>query len=188
MAVKNNKLSVLLAVLLVVVGWLAFNMFSELKRVENAKQSIKQSTQTTTEQSKEVKLATPEEILTEVNQLRAEAGVSPVRLDERLNQSARLKVQDMIDNNYYAHENPTTGKSGPTYIFSLMNECRTGGENLYTRGNNSSARQIITEWAMSEKHYSAIIDPGQDLIGYANAENSKTKSTYDVLHLCKLKK
>ena len=40
---------------------------------------------------------TPEEILTEVNKLRAEVGVAPVALDEKLNASALLKA---ISNNY----------------------------------------------------------------------------------------
>ena len=186
MAIKNNKLSVLLVVLLVVVGIVTFNMFSELKRAENTKQNIKQSAQTTTEPPKEVKLATPEEVLIETNKLRAEVGVAPLGLDERLSQSAKLKAQDMVENEYFGHPNPKTGKQGYQYAREAVGrDCIKVGENLSGETpSRINAKGWVEGWKSSEPHYKAMINPNYKSIGFAAIQNGGWDQYYGVMHFC----
>ena len=184
-AVKINKLSVILAVLLVIVGVVAFSVFGELKRAENAKQSMKQITQTATEPPKEVKPATPEEILAEVNKIRAEVGVAPLELDERLNQSAAAKVEDMAENKYFNHVNPKTGKHGYEYASEAVgSDCISTGENLASRSPDKiDAEGWVSGWKTSKPHYEAMINPKNKLIGF-NMALSGYELYYGAQHFC----
>ncbi len=47
-----------------------------------------------------------------VNSERASRGLKPLQLDSRLTYLARLKSQDMINHNYFAHRSPTYGSAG----------------------------------------------------------------------------
>ena len=47
-----------------------------------------------------------------LNEDRQKNGLSPLPLDEELCRLARLKSDDMRDNNYFAHESPTYGRAG----------------------------------------------------------------------------
>lgn len=186
MAIKISKLSVLLVILLVIVGGVVISVFSELKRAENIKQSAKQSTKITAEPPKEVKLATPEEVLIETNKLRTEVGVAPLELDERLNQSAKLKAQDMVENEYFGHPNPKTGKRGYQYAREAVGEdCIKVGENLAGRSlSRINAKGWVEGWKSSEPHYKAMIDPIYKSIGFAAVQNGSWDQYYGVMHFC----
>lgn len=113
------------------------------------------------------KIATPEEVLREVNKLRAEVGVKPLALDDRLNESAKLKVRDMIDNGYYAHQNPTTGKHGYEYAREAVgNDCISVGENLNKTNETFDARGVVNSWSESKPHYAAMINPHYHSMGF----------------------
>lgn len=64
-----------------------------------------------------------------VNEERTAAGLPALKVDMQLVKTARMKSQDMIDNNYFAHNSPTYGSP-----FDLMKSqgitYRTAGENL----------------------------------------------------------
>lgn len=64
-----------------------------------------------------------------VNAARAEAGLKPLQADMALVKLARLKAQDMINNNYFDHTSPTYGSP-----FDMMKAAgityRYAGENL----------------------------------------------------------
>jgi len=45
-----------------------------------------------------------------INAERTKRGLSPVQLDMGITEAARLKSQDMVDNNYFAHVSPTYGR------------------------------------------------------------------------------
>ncbi|MCZ8519152.1 MULTISPECIES: CAP domain-containing protein [Paenibacillus] len=70
-----------------------------------------------------------QQMVTLVNQARAAAGLPALSVDLPLSKVARLKSQDMVNNNYFSHQSPTYGspfdmmkKFGITY--------RTAGENI----------------------------------------------------------
>lgn len=64
-----------------------------------------------------------------VNQERAAVGLPPLQVDMELVKLARLKSQDMVTHNYFAHESPTYGSP-----FAMMDRAgisyRYAGENL----------------------------------------------------------
>ena len=122
-------------------------------------------------------------LLEETNRVRAARGVHPLKLDPQLNQSAKLKLDDMVANNYFAHANPTTGKEGNTYITDLAgwSKCPAGTENLQMNFKSVSNSEIIGGWMKSKQgHAEAIVDHRYDLVGFAF--NDK----YVVQHFCDL--
>lgn len=54
--------------------------------------------------------AQEQKVLNLINSERTAQGLSPLTLDATLSNLARLKSQDMRDNNYFAHESPTYGR------------------------------------------------------------------------------
>lgn len=64
-----------------------------------------------------------------INEERAKEGKKPLVMDEELVKLARMKSQDMIENNYFSHTSPTYGSP-----FDMMKKYgvsyRTAGENL----------------------------------------------------------
>jgi uncharacterized YkwD family protein len=64
-----------------------------------------------------------------VNQERSKSGLKPLQIDMSLVKLARMKAQDMIDNNYFSHTSPTYGSP-----FDMMKaagvQYRYAGENL----------------------------------------------------------
>lgn len=108
---------------------------------------------------------TPESLLTGVNQVRAKNGANPLVIDERLTTSSATKCQDMVMGNYYAHDNPITGKHGYDYVRDQgINSAIS--ENL-NKGYFTSTQQVIDSWSSSESHFKAMIDPQYSMTGFA---------------------
>lgn len=68
-----------------------------------------------------------------INEERAKVGAPPLQLDLELSRWARIKSQDMKDNNYFAHTSPTYGSP-----FEMM---RNAGIQYLRAGENLSASQ-----------------------------------------------
>lgn len=118
-----------------------------------------------------------DEIFTLVNNERTRAGVKPLVRDARLDASAQLKVDDMTLNNYFAHENPTTGISGYTLI--------PNGVCVYKTENISQGAiedmLVVNGWVNSRPHHDAMLDEQFDITGVAVNGNKV------VQHFCNLK-
>ena len=178
---------------LVVLGLVGGGLFYHFKTVGGLEKELKtvKSEKAFLEKFKRdatTSTPTPEEILTEVNKLRAEVGVAPVVLDEKLNASALLKAQDMVTYNYYAHTNPRTGKDGVDYIFDMnKGKCISGAEDLARGSVIRDAKGRVQSWKESKPHYEAIIDPEYTKMGFAEIFDHSVKveaPTMAVLHLC----
>lgn len=69
------------------------------------------------------------EMLNRINEERAKVGVAPLLIDTQLSKWARIKSQDMKNNNYFAHNSPTYGTP-----FEMMRnagiEYKRGAENI----------------------------------------------------------
>ncbi len=96
-----------------------------------------------------------------VNAERAKAGLKPLAVDMRLVKLARMKSQDMINKNYFAHQSPTYGspfdmmkKEGITY--------RTAGENLAGTNSVTRAHDLLMQ---SSGHRQNILNPAFTHIG-----------------------
>lgn len=186
---KIVVVSSILVVLSLIVGSGVFYHFKtvgglekELKTVKDEKASLEKFKRDATTST-----PTPEEILTEVNKLRAEVGVAPVVLDEKLNASALLKAQDMVTYNYYAHTNPKTRKDGVDYIFDMNKKCIFGSEDLARGSVIRDAKGRVQSWKESKPHYEAIINSKHTKMGFAEIFDHSVKveaPTMSVLHLC----
>ena len=115
-----------------------------------------------------------------VNAERKKAGVKPLVRDARLDQSAQTKADDMANNNYFAHINPTTGVNGYKLIPSGL--CSYQSENINAALTNEEA---VTEWMNSEPHRNAILDQQYDISGIGLA----WQGDYYIVtqHFCNLK-
>ncbi len=96
-----------------------------------------------------------------INQERAKLGLSPLAMHSTLVQLARLKSQDILDNNYFAHTSPTYGSP-----FAMIKDAgityKTAGENL------SKARDVATSHMRlmaSEGHRQNILNPAFTHVG-----------------------
>ncbi len=96
-----------------------------------------------------------------VNQERAKAGLKPLQIDMRLVQSARLKSQDLITNNYFSHTSPVYGGFA-ALIRSYAPDYRYLGENL---AGNKSVQGAMTAFMNSSGHRKNILNPNYTHIG-----------------------
>ena len=96
-----------------------------------------------------------------VNKARADAGVGPLAFDTKLQNVARMKAKDMVDNNYFSHQSPTYGSP-----FDMMRQFdvsfRTAGENI---AGNSTVKGAFDAWMNSEGHRKNILNGNFNFTG-----------------------
>lgn len=106
----------------------------------------------------------PVTLLTETNAQRSQAGLPPLRLDARLNNSAAAKATDMIRYNYWAHVSPTGVQ--PWYWFEQANyHYAYAGENLAMDFDTTAG--VIQGWMNSPEHRANVLNPHYIDIGFA---------------------
>ncbi|MBQ9757545.1 MAG: serine protease [Clostridia bacterium] len=102
------------------------------------------------------------EVIRLVNEIRAEHGLSALVADEELSRVARIKSQDMKDNNYFSHTSPTYGSP-----FEMMKKFgisyRTAGENI-ARGQGTP-QAVVNGWMNSSGHRANILNASYNRIG-----------------------
>lgn len=99
-----------------------------------------------------------------MNGARASHGLAPLRLDLRLERTARAHSADMLRRQYFAHgafasRVESSGASGPIF-----------GENL--AWGPVSASWIIERWLASPKHRSILLRPGFRRVGIGAFQGS----------------
>lgn len=105
-----------------------------------------------------------EQLLAATNAKRAEVGLAPLVLDQRLSRAAALKAQDMFAKSYWAHNSPD-GKTPWEFVTSVGYRYRVAGENLAKNFSVSSA--VIDAWMASSTHKDNIIREDYKDIGFA---------------------
>ena len=108
-------------------------------------------------------LTTYEQQLTAlVNVRRAEAGLSPLTLDDAISSYARVKAQDLHDGGYFAHESPTYGSP-----FDMMRSFgisyRYAGENIAM--GYADPASVMAAWMQSEGHRANILSDRYTTLG-----------------------
>ena len=94
-------------------------------------------------------------IINYTNQIRNEAGLSELEVDNRLMQSALYKAQDMADKGYFAHTNPD-GHRMSYWINGLDYHYTLAGENL-AKGF-TSVDSMLQAWVDSPTHYRNLVE------------------------------
>lgn len=112
--------------------------------------------------------AVEEAIYNKVNEERAKAGVPALTYNNTMQKYARIKSQDMGDNNYFSHED-LNGNLITTQMKNDGVSYKAWGENIAYIGGNVSAdalaQQFMTNWMNSSGHRANILSTNFSSIG-----------------------
>ena len=114
------------------------------------------------------------EVFDLINKQRTNNGLSALKEDAEVQKVARIKAQDMVSNNYFAHESPTYG----TPFQMLKNfkiSYKTAGENIAVNSSNSSA---VTAWMNSSGHKANILNSNFNYTGIGVVSSNKYGKIY----------
>lgn len=118
--------------------------------------------------------ADEQEVFDLINKQREENGLEKLVIDNELQNVARIKAKDMVNNNYFSHTSPTYGSP-----FDMMKtygiSYRTAGENIAGHSSNSGA---VTAWMGSPGHKENILNKAYNYTGVAVVESSKYGKVY----------
>lgn len=104
-----------------------------------------------------------EEFLESINEIRIKNNLPELIIDDAIQNVARLKAQDLIENNYFSHTSPKYGT-----LFEMLSSSsityKTASENI---AGNSSISGAINSWMNSESHKSNILSNTFNYTGVA---------------------
>lgn len=114
------------------------------------------------------------EVFNLINEQRTKNGLSALKIDSEVQNVARIKAQDMVDNNYFSHTSPTYG-SPFDMLKSFKISYKTAGENIAANSSNSGA---VTSWMNSSGHKANILNSGFNYTGIGVVSSSKYGKIY----------
>lgn len=103
------------------------------------------------------------ELLSLINKEREKNNLSALKVDDELQNVARLKAQDLVDNSYFSHISPTYGTPFEM-LKSNKISYKTASENI---AGNSSISGAFESWMNSESHKSNILSNDYNYTGLA---------------------
>lgn len=101
------------------------------------------------------------EVFDLINKQRTNNGLPALQNDSEVQRIARIKAQDMVNNNYFSHNSPTYG-SPFDMMKSFKVSYKTAGENIAANSSNSSA---VTAWMNSSGHKANILNSSFNYTG-----------------------
>ncbi len=128
------------------------------------------STNTTTSQL----TADEQEVFDLINAKRVANGLSALKIDDELQNVARIKAKDMVDNNYFSHNSPIYG-SPFDMIKKFGISYKTAGENIAGNSSNSGA---VNAWMNSEGHRANILNSSFNYTGVGVVKSPKYGKVY----------
>ena len=114
------------------------------------------------------------EVLNLINQQRATNGLGSLKIDDELQNVARIKAQDMVNNNYFSHTSPTYG-SPFDMIKKFGISYKTAGENIAGNSTNSGA---VSAWMGSPGHKANILNSSFNYTGIGVVKSPKYGKVY----------
>jgi len=118
--------------------------------------------------------ADEQEVFDLINAKRVANGLSALKIDDELQNVARIKAQDMVNKNYFSHNSPTYG-SPFDMIKSFGISYKTAGENIAGNSSNSSA---VNAWMNSEGHRANILNSSFNYTGIGVVSSPKYGKIY----------
>ena len=109
-----------------------------------------------------------------INQQRTQNGLQALQIDWEVQRVARIKAQDMVNNNYFSHTSPTYG-SPFDMLKSFGISYRSAGENIAGNSNNQVA---VTAWMNSSGHRANILNSSFNYTGLGVVNGSKYGKIY----------
>ncbi len=121
------------------------------------------------------KLTTDElEVFNLINNERIKNGLTALKIDWEVQNVARIKAKDMVNNNYFSHTSPTYGSP-----FDMLNRFKisykTAGENIAGNSNNTVA---VNAWMNSSGHKANILNRSFNYTGIGVVKGSKYGKIY----------
>jgi len=109
------------------------------------------------------------EVFELINKQRTDNGLKALVVDEEIQRVARIKAQDMVDNNYFSHDSPTYGTP-----FQMLNNFKisykTAGENIAGNSTNTGA---VNSWMNSSGHKANILNSNYNYTGIGVVSSPK---------------
>ena len=121
------------------------------------------------------------EVFDLINKQRTNNGLAALKNDSEVQTAARIKAQDMVDNNYFSHTSPTYG-SPFDMLKSFKISYKTAGENIAGNSSNSSA---VTAWMNSSGHKANILNSNFNYTGIGVVSSPKYGKMYVQLFIGK---
>lgn len=118
--------------------------------------------------------ADEKEVFDLINKQRTNNGLKALKIDSEVQRVAKIKAQDMVDNNYFAHESPTYGTPF-NMLKSFKISYKTAGENIAGNSSNSGA---VTAWMNSSGHKANILNGNYNYTGIGVVSSSKYGKVY----------
>ena len=107
--------------------------------------------------------ADEQEVFDLINAERSKAGLTALKIDEELQNVARVKAKDMVDNNYFSHNSPIYGTPF-NMIKNFGITYKAAGENI---AGNSSNQGAVNAWMNSSGHKANILSNNYNYTGVA---------------------
>lgn len=114
------------------------------------------------------------EVFDLINKQRTNNGLSVLKIDNEVQRVARIKAQDMVNNNYFSHTSPTYG-SPFDMLKSFKVSYKTAGENIAGNSSNSGA---VTAWMNSSGHKANILNSSFNYTGIGVVSSPKYGKVY----------
>lgn len=121
------------------------------------------------------------EVFDLINKQRTNNGLAALKNDSEVQRVARIKAQDMVDNNYFSHTSPTYG-SPFDMLKSFKISYKTAGENIAGNSSNSGA---VTAWMNSSGHKANILNSNFNYTGIGVVSSPKYGKMYVQLFIGK---
>ena len=118
--------------------------------------------------------ADEKEVFDLINKQRTNNGLTALKVDGEVQRVARIKAQDMVDNNYFSHNSPIYG-SPFDMLKSFGISYKTAGENIAGNSSNSGA---VNSWMNSSGHKANILNKNFNYTGIGVVSSKKYGKMY----------
>jgi len=118
--------------------------------------------------------ANEQEVFNLINAKRTANGLSSLKIDSEVQRVARIKAQDMVDNNYFSHTSPIYG-SPFDMLKSFGISYKAAAENIAGNSTNSGA---VNAWMNSSGHKANILNGNYNYTGIGVVKSPKYGYVY----------
>lgn len=118
--------------------------------------------------------ANEQEVFNLINAKRTANGLSELKVDSEVQRVARIKAQDMVDNNYFSHTSPIYG-SPFDMLKSFGISYTAAAENIAGNSSNSGA---VNAWMNSSGHKANILNSNYNYTGIGVVKSDKYGYVY----------
>jgi len=115
-----------------------------------------------------------QEVFNLINQQRTQNGLPALKIDDEVQNVARIKAGDMVNNNYFSHTSPTYG-SPFDMLKSFGVSYKSAGENIAGNSTNSGA---VNAWMNSSGHKANILSNNYNYTGIGVVSSPKYGKMY----------